>query len=198
MASDHNGQSGDAAGMRAELQLQLFCIASSALVYYALARLQDVVFPNTEFVRGIGWIYLPAGARLLFPLLFGLPGAIGVLISSWIICFFYLYPDDPLRSFAGGISSAMAPYLVYLLAIHLFGMKPSLTNLSSKRLLLLVPVFGVASPLMHHLWFWLHGDPVNLTQGFVVMSVGDMAGALVLLYALKFFLALFFPTRKAM
>jgi hypothetical protein len=179
-----------------KLKLDAFCIATAAAVYYVLALLQDVVFPNTEFIRGIGWIYLPAGARLLCPLLFGLPGAIGVLIGSWMVCFIHLYPDDPVRSIAGGISSAMAPYLVYLLAIHWFGMKASLSNLTSKRLLLLVPVFGVASPFMHHLWFWLHGDPVNITQGFVVMAVGDMAGALVVIYTLKFILGVATSRRR--
>jgi len=165
-------------------------VVGSLLFYLLLARLQEWVFPNVQFVRGVGWVYLPAGARLLCPLLLGLPGAVGVLLASWCECFFHLYPDDPLRSLAGGISSALAPYLVYLFAIHVLGMRAALTNLSSRRLLLLVPLFGVASPLMHHLWFWLHGDPVDLVQGLAVMAAGDMLGALVVLYALKGMLAL--------
>ena len=165
-------------------------IVGSVVFYLTLARLQDWVFPNVEFIRGVGWIYLPAGARLLCPLLLGLPGAVGVLLGSWCECFFHLYPDDPLRSFAGGISSALAPYLVYLFALRVLGMQASLSNLTSRRLLLLVPLFGIASPLMHHLWFWLHGDKVDLAQGFAVMAAGDMLGALVVLYALKGMLAL--------
>jgi hypothetical protein len=160
-------------------------ILGCVVFYLGLARLQDWAFPHVEFIRGVGWIYLPAGARLLCPLLFGLPGAVGVLLGSWAECFFHLYPDDPVRSLAGGLSSALAPYLVYCFAIRALGMQTSLANLTSRRLLLLIPLFGIASPLMHHLWFWLHGDPVNLTQGFVVMSLGDMAGAILVLYALK-------------
>lgn len=165
-------------------------VIGSMLFYLLLARVQEWVFPNVQFVSGVGWVYLPAGARLLCPLLLGLPGAVGVLLGSWCECFFHLFPDDPLRSFAGGISSALAPYLVYLFAIHVLGMRAALTNLSSRRLLLLVPLFGVASPLMHHLWFWLHGDPVDLAQAVAVMAAGDMLGALVVLYALKGMLAL--------
>ena len=171
-------------------------ILGSVAFYLTLARLQDWVFPNVEFIRGVGWIYLPAGARLLCPLLLGLPGAVGVLLGSWCECFFHLYPDDPLRSLVGGISSAVAPYLVYLFALHLLGMRASLANLTSRRLLLLVPLFGIASPLMHHLWFWLHGDKVDLARGFAVMAAGDMLGALVVLYALKTMLGLLpAPTR---
>jgi len=174
-------------------RLKLACagVAASMVFYLVLARLQDWVFPNVEFVRGVGWVYLPAGARLLCPLLLGLPGAVGVLLASWCECFFHLYPDDPLRSLAGGVSSALAPYLVYLFAVHVLGMRAALTNLTSRRLLLLVPLFGVASPVMHHLWFWLHGDPVDLARDAAVMAAGDMLGALVVLYALKGMLALF-------
>ena len=177
-------------------RLRLACasVVGAMLFYLMLARLQDWVFPNVEFVRGVGWVYLPAGARLLCPLLLGWPGAVGVLLASWCECLFHLYPDDPLRALAGGISSALAPYLVYLFAVHVLGMRAALTNLTSRRLLLLVPLFGVASPLMHHLWFWLHGDPVDLVQGVAVMAAGDMLGAMVVLYALKGMLALFsFP-----
>jgi len=177
-------------GVAERASLAALSILGSVAFYLSLARLQDWVFPNVEFIRGVGWIYLPAGARLLCPLLLGLPGAVGVLLGSWCECFFHLYPDDPLRSFAGGISSALAPYLVYLFALRVLGMQASLANLTSRRLLLLVPLFGFASPLMHHLWFWLHGDKVDLAQGFAVMAAGDMLGALAVLYALKGILGL--------
>jgi len=183
-------------GVAERAGLTAVSILGSVAFYLTLARLQDWVFPNVEFIRGVGWIYLPAGARLLCPLLLGLPGAVGVLLGSWCECFFHLYPDDPLRSLVGGISSAVAPYLVYLFALHLLGMRASLANLTSRRLLLLVPLFGIASPLMHHLWFWLHGDKVDLARGFAVMAAGDMLGALVVLYALKTMLGLLpAPTR---
>ncbi len=184
--------SGNDAGPGAPERARVACasIVGSVVFYLVLARLQDWVFPNVEFVRGVGWIYLPAGARLLCPLLLGLPGAVGVLLGSWCESFFNLYPDDPVRSFVGGISSALAPYLVYLFALRVLGMQASLANLTSRRLLLLVPLFGVASPLMHHLWFWIHGDQVDLAQGFAVMAAGDMLGALVVLYALKGMLGL--------
>ena len=171
-------------------RLPVLSVLVSAAFYVLMARLQDVVFPHVQFTPGIGWIYLPAGARLLCPLLFGAWGAAGLMAGSWLICYFYLFPDDLLRCFTGALSSALAPYVVYRLALWRFGMAASLTNLSPRRLLTLVPMFGVASPLFHHLWFWLHGDHVNLVSGFLVMAIGDMLGALVVIYTLKLLLAL--------
>ena len=45
----------------------------------------------------------PAGVRLLSTLLFGGAGALGLLIVSWMVSFFYFFPSDFMRAFAGGI-----------------------------------------------------------------------------------------------
>src|SRR5438067_7558711 len=78
-------------GLAERLRVACASIVGSVVFYLLVARLQDWVFPNVEFMRGVGWIYLPAGARLLCPLLLGLPGAVGVLLGSWCECFFHLY-----------------------------------------------------------------------------------------------------------
>jgi hypothetical protein len=159
-------------------------------VLFLLAFVANEWFFNSsrfELVRGINWIYLPAGMRLLCTLLFGGAGAIGILIASWITCVFYFFPDDPLRSFAGGIASAAAPYLIYKLAQQLYGLQASLTNLNGKRLLLLTVAYSVASPSLHHLWLFLHGDPIG--SGFFVMVLGDLLGTLLVIYTMKFALS---------
>lgn len=169
------------------LRLNMSLIVVSAILFLSVFVANETFFNSTEFefVRGMNWIYLPAGMRLLCTLAFGGPGAIGVLIASWITCIFYFFPDDPLRSFAGGIASAAAPYLVYKLAQKIYGLESSLTNLNAKRLLLLTLVYSVANPSLHHLWLLLRGDPFQ-GAGFVVMVVGDVLGTLVMLYVIKF------------
>jgi hypothetical protein len=164
--------------------------AGSALLFLLVFLANEWLFNSSRFelVRGINWIYLPAGMRLLCTLLFGGAGAVGILIASWATCVFYFFPDDPLRSFAGGIASAAAPYLVYRLAQHLYGLRASLANLSPQRLLLLSVAYSVASPAMHHLWLLLHGDPVG--AGFFVMVLGDLLGTLAVIYTVKLALSL--------
>lgn len=173
------------------LRLNLSLIIVSAILFLLVFVANEAVFNSAhfEFVRGMNWIYLPAGMRLLCTLAFGAAGAIGILIASWITCVFYFFPDDPLRSFAGGIASAAAPYLVYKLAKKVYGLEASLTNLSPKRLLLLAVVYSVANPALHHTWLLLRGDPVAFT-GFAVMVLGDLLGTLVVLYAIKLLLSL--------
>lgn len=173
------------------IRLNISLVIVSAILFLSVFLANEALFNSLhfEFVRGMNWIYLPAGMRLLCTLAFGGAGAVGVLIASWITCIFYFFPDDPLRSFAGGIASAAAPYLVYKFAQKFYGLQASLVNLNAKRLLLLAVMYSMANPLLHHLWLLLRGDPLQGT-GFIVMVVGDLLGTLVILYAVKFTLFL--------
>jgi hypothetical protein len=97
-----------------QLRLNLFMVAATMILFAIALAINEAFFTKLEFAAGINWIYLPAGVRLLCTLLFGEAGAIGLLLISWAVCFFYFFPNDPIRSFAGGILASAAPYLVYL------------------------------------------------------------------------------------
>jgi hypothetical protein len=178
--------------MISSLKLHASMVAGSAILFLLVFLANEWLFNSAQFevVRGMNWIYLPAGMRLLCTLLFGGAGAIGVLIASWITCVFYFFPDDPLRSFAGGIASAAAPYLVYKMAQKLYGLQASLANLNARRLLLLSLVYSIANPTLHHLWLLLRGDAI--TSAYFVMVIGDFLGTLIVIYAMKLILS-FFP-----
>lgn len=175
-----------------QLRLNIYMIVVTVMLFSLMLFLNDLLFTRFEFARGINWIYLPAGMRLLCTLLFGAAGAIGLLIVSWLVCFFYFFPDDFTRSFMGGILAAAAPYLVYRIAQQVYGLRASLTNLTAKRLLICILAYSVASPLLHHIWFALHGDgkPESLISNFLVMFVGDLIGTLIVVYAAKILLSL--------
>jgi len=152
----------------------------------------ELFFMKAEFLQGIGWIYLPAGTRLLCTLLFGRPGAVGLLITGWFACYWYYFPGDPLRATTGAIAGAIGPYVVYLIAQERLGLHVSLINLTPKRLLLCAVGCSVASPLLHHIWFAMHGD-AHLVSGFAVMFIGDLVGTLIVVYTAKGVLTLLPP-----
>ena len=164
--------------------------ATTMIAFVAMLAANEWLFTRLEFVRGINWIYLPAGMRLLCVLLFGDAGAIGLLLVSWLVCFFYFFPDDYLRAFMGGILPAAAPWLANRIAQHVFGLRASLTNLSPARLLACVVLYSIASPLLHHIWFAVHGDSGNVLRGFFVMFIGDLSGTLIVVYTMKGLLSL--------
>ena len=172
---------------------RLAVVCGTALVFLLTLVANEWVFRHSEFVRGVNWIYLPAAIRLLCTLLFGALGAIGILIASWISCFFYTFPSDPVRAAFGGIISALAPYLVYLFATRKLGLSTSLANLTAGRLLVLIPLYSLAGPAMQQAWYAFSGDTVNVGERFIVAFIGDLIGTLVIIYTLK--LVLWFVTR---
>jgi hypothetical protein len=167
------------------LRQRILIVVGTATFFLLTLCANEWIFSHSEFVRGVNWVYLPAGMRLLCTLLFGEMGALGILCASWISCFFYYFPNDPVRSFFGGIISALAPYLVYLFAKRALGLRTSLSNLTAKRLLLLIVLYSFASPALHQAWLALHGDTADLARRFFVMFVGDLSGSLILIYTLK-------------
>lgn len=170
-------------------RLQISMVVATMVSFVLMLVVNELLFTRLEFARGINWIYLPAGMRLLSTLLFGEAGAVGLLLVSWLVCFFYFFPDDYLRSFMGGILATAAPYLAYRLAQHFYGLQASLRNLSPQRLLGCVLGYAIASPLLHHVWFALHGDKSELLQSFTVMAIGDLTGSLIVIYTMKLLLS---------
>lgn len=173
-----------------QFRLDVTMIVATNVLFVLMLLVNEWLFTQLEFASGINWVYLPAGMRLLCTLLFGGAGAIGLLTVSWAVCFFHFFPDDYLRSFMGGILAAAAPYLVYCVAQKVYGLRASLTNLTPKRLLVCIFAYSVASPLLHHIWFFLHGDTDKFMQGFFVMFVGDLVGTLIVVYSMKLLLSL--------
>ncbi|MBY0557991.1 MAG: hypothetical protein K2P77_12360 [Burkholderiaceae bacterium] len=170
-------------------RLNLAMVLGTMLLHGLVMVANEVFFRHTEFLQGIGWIYLPAGTRLLCTLLFGRAGALGLLLAGWIACYVYYFPGDALRATTGSLAATAGPYLVYLIARRRYGLQASLGNLTPRRLLLCALGCAIASPLLHHLWFALHGD-FQLLPGFGVMIVGDLAGTLIVVYTGKALLTL--------
>ena len=168
----------------ASFRQQLAYVLATMASFAALLAVNEWLFARLEFLPGINWIYLPAGMRLLCPLLFGEAGALGLLLVSWGVSFLYFFPDQPGRAFWGGLLATAAPYGVYRLARRRWGLGASLVNLTPRRLLGLCLACSLASPLLHHVYFALRGDR-DLLRSFVAMFIGDLNGSLIVLYGMK-------------
>ncbi|MGY6272599.1 hypothetical protein ACXIUT_23215 [Achromobacter denitrificans] len=157
----------------------------TAVVFLLSLVANELIFTRSEFVRGINWIYLPAGIRLLATLLFGFAGATGLLLASWIACFYYFFPDDFIRSAVGGVIATVAPLAAYLLATDVLKMGRNLRNLTSLGLLFCVILYALLNSTLHYVWAVASDASTPSLDKLLVMFVGDASGALVMCYAMK-------------
>lgn len=175
------------------IRQQFTMILATMVMFGAALLINELLFKHLEFAEGINWIYLPAGVRLLATLLFAEAGAIGLLAISWLYCFLILFPNDPVRAFAGGILASAAPYLVYLGARRWLDLRGSLANLAGWQVLACALAYSLASPLLHHVWFALYEGRDNLLSSFAVMALGDLVGTVLLLSFTKWVMRLSTP-----
>lgn len=178
------------------IRLQAAMVIGTVLVFLTANGVNEWLFSRLEFASGMNWVFLPAGVRLLSTLVFGGAGALGLLISGFLLNFFHFHFTDPLRSIAGAFAGSAGPYLVYLFAARRYGLEASLANLTPRRLLLLILLCSAASPAFHNLWFALHGGSENILRSYVVMFTGDLTGTLIVIYTIKAALALLPDPRR--
>jgi hypothetical protein len=133
--------------MMSQPALNTLMIGATILMFLIALAINELLFTRLEFAPGINWIYLPAGVRLLSTLLFAEAGAIGLLLVSWAVCFFYFFPNDPVRSFMGGILASASPYLVYCGMRRYFGLQAALTNLTTAKLMICACILDRQPPL---------------------------------------------------
>lgn len=171
-------------------QLHWRIAAGTALAFLIFTGLNHLFFHTFEHVRGIDWVYLPAGIRLLCTLLFGFTGSVGLFLGSCLAAFLYYFPDEPTRALVGSTISAFAPYLAYVLAQTTMRLRPTLSNLTARKLLACALLYAGCNTLLHLLWFIATGDPgPHPWHSSAIMLMGDLSGSLIVVYLFKHILS---------
>ncbi len=170
-------------------------IFATAVTYFVFYQFNDWLFASFELHPGASWIYLPAGLRLLFTLLLGIEGALGIFLASLAISLSNLAHIDFTTMLVSSVISAAMPYLAYRIALH-FGMPPSLENLSVKILFALTCLYALLNSASHSMWYRLRGVSPDSLNTFFVMFIGDLIGTLLIIYSIKFMLVFFDRFRK--
>lgn len=158
----------------------------SALLFVEFFRLNEFLFLALEHAHGISWVFLPAGFRVLLVLILGLPGAIGIAVGTVWLNF------DPAGQTLWGASLAMAmasgfgPWLVKRWMEERGWLCRELTGMTSASLLHFVLVYAAVNAISHQGIFW--GFAIGDSRPWIdvwPMFIGDMVGALIVLYTFK-------------
>lgn len=171
-------------GMKERALKHLGYVGITIVAFIGLNWVNELAFLWLEHSKGINWIFLPAGVRLLATLLFGFAGFVGLFLASIYLNFFHFGFDNDVRALSGALAAAAGPYLAYLFAKHWFDLGPRLKNLTAGRLVFTGVLCGLMSPVFHHALIWVHTGLVDWTA-LLAMITGDIVGILIVLYIAK-------------
>lgn len=161
----------------------------SAVLFVSFFEINNWLFASLEYTQGVSWVFLPAGFRVILVLAFGLPGALGLVMGSWFIDSETLLSSSWFFPFLNGVVSGLTPWLVmkYLNRLGLPGLQ--LQTMTAQGLLQLTLIFSAASAFGHQLVWWLFERPgANIWVDVWPMFIGNVLGALLMLYGMKWVL----------
>ena len=169
----------------------------SALAYGALFYLNSWLTSGLIFGTGVSWIYLPAGLRLFLTLIFGLPGAVGIALASFLISYSGSLSDDLMVCIGTGLISGFAPYLARIFVLSNIELAPDLSNLNLPKLLICIVVYASLSAGLHQYWYsTVNLDDSDTMNHFIAMFIGDVLGSALLISLIKYSLDLLRRFRK--
>lgn len=169
----------------------------SALTYAALFYLNAWLTSHLAYSFGVSWIYLPAGLRLFLTLIFGLSGAIGIAIASFLTCYLGDFTPDLITCIGIGLISGFAPYLARIFAASNIKIASNLSDLSLPKLAICILIYAALSAGLHQWWFVVRDlDESGAVNHFLVMFTGDVLGTVLLIGLIKYSLDLLKPSRR--
>ena len=164
-----------------------FALLISALSYTSLFYVNNWLTSELVFSLGVNWIYLPAGLRLFLTLIFGLPGAIGIVLASFLISYLGEFPHNLTLCLGIGLVSGFAPYLARFFVINNTELQADLGNLSLQKLISCIFIYALLSASFHQLWYGVEGlQNTGTFNHFLVMFIGDVLGSILLIAVIKY------------
>ena len=171
--------------------------AISAMAYTLLFYFNGWLTDGLVFGLGVNWIYLPAGLRLFLTLIFGLPGAIGIAVASFLISYYGDFSQDLTVCIGIGLISGFAPYLARYFVFSNLRLESDLSNLNFPKLIACILIYSLLSAGLHQWWFLtMDLDDAGGINHFAVMFIGDVLGSILLISLIKYCLDLLRKTRK--
>ncbi|MBU3625220.1 hypothetical protein ICN48_03040 [Polynucleobacter sp. JS-Safj-400b-B2] len=171
--------------------------AISAMAYTLLFYFNSWLTNSIAFGLGVSWIYLPAGLRLFLTLIFGLPGAIGIAVASFLISYHGDFSQDVTVCIGVGIISGFVPYLARYFAFRNIRLESDLSNLNFPKLIACILTFSLLSAGFHQWRFSMMTlEDAGSLNHFVVMFIGDVLGSFLLIALIKYCLDLVRKIRK--
>ena len=160
-----------------------------ALAWVGLWHLNDCLFNAAEVAPLVSLVFLPAILRPMAVLIFGVPGAIGLILGAAVTLPLISPASLPILLII--LSNGLVAWVVLLLLRRIPTYRSELTydmtGLTLKTIILFAGLTAIASSLTNSLLISLSPD-LSASSGLTLsMLAGDAIGAFLMLYLLSIF-----------
>lgn len=160
---------------------QVLFIFACAVAYFLAFKFNSMLFDSLKYSRGVNWIFLPSGLRMLFVLVLLSSGSIGIFLASLLLNYINGFSDLHLFNIVTALISGFAPLVARQICVDYLKVGASLGNLTSKSLFQISVVFALISALLHQAWFFWNGATDDFIASSFVMALGDWLGTVLVL-----------------
>ena len=159
----------------------------AAVLYWLGFEFQGWLFQFTEHVPGVNWFYLPAGLRVVFILVAGLNGALGIFAATIVINTMYMEDMNLAVVLLTAVASGFGAWFALMLMRWLGQIDAGLTRLTSAVLIQYALIYALFNAVFHQVVWWaMQRDGARFMVDVWPMFVGNALGALLMLYGMKF------------
>jgi hypothetical protein len=164
-----------------KLFIFLFVVVTYLLIHYTNNWLTEFLY----LVPGAHLVHIPSGFKLLFVLVAGWIGAIGIGTAALIAALMYSFPDQYTLGVQLALINGLAPLITRRLVIDNFASNEDLSGITSKQLMLLGLVFAFLNSGLNQVVLYWNGVHQNILDGILVMFIGDITGSYIVFLMLK-------------
>ncbi len=168
----------------------LTTLLATALIYLLLDAVNRALFSSAALSSGENWIYLPAGLRLAFILIFLGTGAVAIALASCAIGLIHFSGMDPVTVLGAGLISGFSPWLARVICLEKFKLDTQLHHLNLAALVKIALTFAALNAVLQQLWFTWCNPSTHFIEATAKMFMADMLGTVILLYIAKYSLSL--------
>jgi hypothetical protein len=158
------------------------------LVVIAYLLIHAINNALTDFLYlqpGAHFVHVPSGFKLLFVLIAGFVGALGIATAALLAAVLYQFPGEYLLGVQLALVNGMAPLVARKLAIDHFGMNDDLSHVTVKQLAAVGLVCVLMNSTLNQSVLYWNGVHFNFLEGSFVMLVGDLTGVYIVFLLLK-------------
>lgn len=156
-----------------------------AFAYLLIHAVNNVLTEFLYLLPGAHLVHIPSGFKLLFVLIAGWVGALGIAAAALAASVFYQFQGDLALGLQLAVVNGLAPLMARIWVVDNFRMNDDLSRVTLKQLTATGLIFALINSALNQTVLYWNAVNLNFQEGTLIMVVGDLTGAYIVFLMLK-------------